>query len=128
MRLAAAPARGRLLLGNGQFTAAVETFRNNLAAACRATGDLERAPALITTVLEQRTRILGPDHLDALSSRGGLARVCEASGELDRAVALYESTLTRLTELAGAHRSVTSVVAGLLTEALCKEDQDGPQP
>ncbi|MGW7610508.1 tetratricopeptide repeat protein [Streptomyces sp. NPDC054766] len=102
--------------------------RNNLAAACRATGDLGRAHALITTVLEQRTRILGPDHLDTLSSRAVLARVYEASGELDRAVPLYESTLARLTELAGAEHPVTSVVAGLLAEALRKREQDCPQP
>ncbi|WP_225810285.1 tetratricopeptide repeat protein [Streptomyces spinosus] len=97
--------------------------RNNLAAACRAVGDLDRARALFTTVLEQRTRILGPDHLDTLSSRAGLARVYEASGELDRAVPLYESALTRLTELVGADHPVTSLVAGLLTEALRKREQ-----
>ncbi|MET8767958.1 tetratricopeptide repeat protein [Streptomyces sp. NPDC004658] len=102
--------------------------RNNLAAACRAAGDLGRAQALFTTVLEQRTRILGPDHLDTLSSRAGLARVYEASGELDRAVPLYESTLARLTELVGADHPVTSLVAGLLTEALRKRERDCPQP
>ncbi|MET8014821.1 tetratricopeptide repeat protein [Streptomyces sp. NPDC005271] len=106
----------------------VMLVRNNLAAACRATGDLGRAHALITTVLEQRTRILGPDHLDTLSSRAVLARVYEASGELDQAIPLYESTLTRLIELVGADHSVTSVVAGLLEEAIRKREQDCPQP
>ncbi|MGW7449416.1 FxSxx-COOH system tetratricopeptide repeat protein [Kitasatospora sp. NPDC054795] len=100
--------------------------RNNLGVACRAAGDLGRARALLTTVVEQRTQLLGPDHLDTLGSRAALARVDEAAGDLTGAVEGYRAALAGLTAAAGTDHPVSTLVAGLLADAL--RTRDDPRP
>jgi hypothetical protein len=44
-------------------------FRNNLAGAYESVGDLGRAIPLFEQTLADRTRVLGPDHPDTLTSK-----------------------------------------------------------
>ncbi|HZK04523.1 MAG TPA: tetratricopeptide repeat protein, partial [Actinomycetaceae bacterium] len=68
-------------------------WRNNLAYAYRAAGDLSRAIPLFEATLTDSIRVLGPDHPSTLASRNNLAATYRAAGDLGRAIPLFEATL-----------------------------------
>ena len=65
---------------------------NDIARAYESAGRLGEAIALYEQVLADRTRVLGPDHPDTLSSRNNLAYAYISVGRLADAIALYEQT------------------------------------
>ncbi|MFE6103639.1 tetratricopeptide repeat protein, partial [Streptomyces laurentii] len=77
------------------------TSRNNLALACQAAGETNRALALHKTNLAQFKQALGPTHPETLTSRNNLAHAYEATGDLDRAIPLHEANLTQCEQTLG---------------------------
>ncbi|MFI9329006.1 FxSxx-COOH system tetratricopeptide repeat protein [Kitasatospora sp. NPDC052868] len=75
--------------------------RNNLGAAHRAAGDLERATSLYVTTLAQSEEVLGHTHPDTLMSRNNLAAAYQQAGDLERATSLYVTTLAQSEEVLG---------------------------
>ncbi|MEU0739141.1 tetratricopeptide repeat protein, partial [Streptomyces sp. NPDC006134] len=75
--------------------------RNDLALACQAAGDLQRAIPLFETTLTQREQVLGDTHPHTLTSRNNLALACQAAGDLQRAIPLFETTLTQREQVLG---------------------------
>ncbi|WP_268920452.1 tetratricopeptide repeat protein [Actinomadura soli] len=63
---------------------------HNLALACQAVGDHDRAKALFEQVMALRERVLGPGHPDTLAIGHNLALAYQAVGDHDRAEALFE--------------------------------------
>ncbi|RNL72465.1 tetratricopeptide repeat protein [Streptomyces sp. I6] len=57
--------------------------------------------------LTDRTRVLGEDHPDTLSSRNNLAGAYDSVGDLGRAIELYERTLTDMVRVLGEDHPVT---------------------
>ncbi|HXP18191.1 MAG TPA: FxSxx-COOH system tetratricopeptide repeat protein [Streptosporangiaceae bacterium] len=68
-------------------------FRDLLAGACEAAGQLEDAIDLTLISVGERERIQGPDHPDTLTARTSLARVYRAAGMLEAAIDVYERAL-----------------------------------
>ncbi|MGQ4390265.1 FxSxx-COOH system tetratricopeptide repeat protein [Streptomyces sp. SAS_270] len=77
-------------------------FLDNQGLTARAISHLQRA-------LEDRLRVLGEDHPDALVSRSNLAGAYQSAGDLGRAIPLFEQTLTdRLRVLGEDHPDILS--------------------
>ncbi|MFJ9915431.1 tetratricopeptide repeat protein, partial [Actinacidiphila glaucinigra] len=60
-----------------------------------------RVVDLYRRTLEDRTRVLGPDHPDTLTSHGNLASALYGMGEYARVVDLYRRTLEDRTRVLG---------------------------
>jgi tetratricopeptide (TPR) repeat protein len=65
-------------------------FRDQLAAACEAAGQLDDAIDLTLISVAERERVQGPDHPGTLTTRAGLARAYRTAGMLDAAIEVYE--------------------------------------
>ncbi|MEV8346038.1 tetratricopeptide repeat protein [Streptomyces niveus] len=87
-------------------------FRNNLATAYEAAGDLERALPLYERTVADRERQLGGAHPDTLTSRNNLAGALQETGAsgLERAVGLYERTLAESELVLGPEHPRTLLV------------------
>jgi len=82
---------GRMLgAGHAQTLA----FRDLLAAACEAAGQLDDAIDLYLISVAEREQAQGPDHPDTLTTRTSLARVYRATGMLEAAIDVYERALS----------------------------------
>jgi tetratricopeptide (TPR) repeat protein len=68
--------------------------RDHLARAHEPAGDLGTAIPLLEQTLNDRERVLGPDHPDTLTSRNNLAFAYESAGNLAHGTPLFEQTLT----------------------------------
>jgi hypothetical protein len=80
----------------------------NLASTLRAMGDHAGAKKLEEQVLEQSTRILGPDHPDTLTSMGNLALTLWNMGDHAGAKKLQEQVLEQKTRILGPdHPAIT---------------------
>ncbi|ERH18379.1 hypothetical protein HMPREF1549_01769, partial [Actinomyces johnsonii F0510] len=70
-------------------------------------GRLDEAIPLYEQNLEDRTRILGPNHPHTLTSRNNLAGAYRDAGRLDEAIPLFEQNLEDSTHILGPHHPHT---------------------
>jgi serine/threonine protein kinase/tetratricopeptide (TPR) repeat protein len=106
----------------------VARLQNQLGASLDGLGQSELAIAVLNKAFQTRTRLLGPDHADTLTTQNDLAEVYYAAGRYPEAIRLYErvrdqqfaklgpdhaDTVVTLGNLADAYRS-----AGRFTEAI----------
>ncbi|WP_315583508.1 tetratricopeptide repeat protein, partial [Actinomyces viscosus] len=89
----------------------------NLANAYQAAGRLDDAITLFEQTLTDRTRILGPDHPDTLTSLHNLANAYQAAGRLDDAITLFEQTLEDSTHILGPDHPLTLTTRNNLASA-----------
>jgi tetratricopeptide (TPR) repeat protein len=66
---------------------------NNLAAAYRAAGQLDKALPLMEQTLDLKRKKFGPEHPETLNGMTNLAAVYWSAGSLDRSVPLFEAAL-----------------------------------
>ena len=79
--------------------------------AYRLSGDVDDAVALSSLVTAQRTRVLGYDHPDTLTSRMGLALAQAAAGAVDSAYAVLTTAIVDAEETLGSrHRHTRALV------------------
>ncbi|MEU5694349.1 tetratricopeptide repeat protein [Actinosynnema sp. NPDC020468] len=64
-----------------------------------------------------RQRLLGPDHLDSLTSRNNLAVAYGSAGDLGRAIPLHEATLTDCERALGPDHPTTKIIRQNLGQA-----------
>ncbi|SNR81928.1 Tetratricopeptide (TPR) repeat, partial [Geodermatophilus saharensis] len=75
--------------------------RSDLAEACRAAGQLDRALELALRSLEDRERVLGLDHPDTIRSRSNLAGAYRTAGRLDLALPMNQRVLSDFERVLG---------------------------
>ena len=83
-------ASGRLLGAGHVRTLA---FRDLLAEACEAAGQLDDAISLYLISVAEREQLQGSDHPDTLNTRSRLAGCYRAAGMIDAAIGVYERSL-----------------------------------
>jgi hypothetical protein len=69
------------------------TLRHNLAIGWRLRGDLQRAATTYERLVDDMTRVFGPEHPSTLATAFNLADCCAGSGASGRAVELYGGLL-----------------------------------
>jgi hypothetical protein len=82
-----------------------------------ARGDHTAAEAEYQAVLEDQTRIFGPDSPATLRTRRRLAEVCQKMGLLDKAISQYQSVLTDCERALGGEHPLTEAVRKQAIEA-----------
>jgi tetratricopeptide (TPR) repeat protein len=136
--LAAHERLARTYLGAGQFSEAVEAYRQvlarrevilgpehpqtiatcgALASACQASGLFKEAITLAEQALASSERVLGPDHADTLAARAGLAAAYQGAKKVKASVALYERTLSERERVQGSDHPDTINARGDLAAA-----------
>ncbi|RAX22680.1 hypothetical protein DRB07_07635, partial [Actinomyces sp. Z3] len=80
-----------------------------LADAYQASGRVTDAIGLFAQVLQDRLRILGPDHPNTLASRNNLAYAHQAAGRIAEAVDLYQQVLQDRLQLLGPEHPATLI-------------------
>ncbi|MGA5322139.1 FxSxx-COOH system tetratricopeptide repeat protein [Streptomyces seoulensis] len=89
------------VLGDDTDAPAALTIRNNLASTYLDAGDPTRAIPLHQQNLEDRIRVLGPDHQNTLITRNNLANAYQATGDTTQAIALHRQNLEDRIRLLG---------------------------
>ena len=73
-------------------------------------GRLEEAIALYEQVLTDRTRVLGEDHPDTLTSRNNLASAYHAAGRLTEAIMRLQAVCADCLRILGPDHPLTATV------------------
>ena len=73
-------------------------------------GRLEEAIALYERVLTDRTRVLGEDHPDTLTSRNNLASAYHAAGRLTEAIMRWQAVCADCLRILGPDHPLTATV------------------
>ena len=104
-------------------------MRNNLALAYKSVGRFGEAIELFEQVLDERKRLLGPDHPDTLTIRNSLAAAYHSAGRFYEAINAWEELLPDCQRVLGVEHPLTKRVEKNLEAAKRKMNPpDTPSP
>ena len=87
-------------------------------------GDLAAAEPLYRRTLDDRERVLGPEHPDTLGSQNNLAGCLNAMGDLAAAETLYRQALERAERVLGVDHPTTVVIRRNLAEVVRRRKEE----